>query len=79
MSVCRARLSAMAQGMCDQETCPDLNKCHVISAQNTLKVTRIGQILIHALINLCTRCFFFLQKWLFETSVLVPNTNKVPS
>lgn len=32
---------AVAQGMCDQETCPDLNECHVISAQNTLKVMRL--------------------------------------
>lgn len=33
---------AVAQGMCDQETCPDLNECHVISAQNTLKIMRLA-------------------------------------
>lgn len=36
-----AQCRGLTQGMCNQETCMGLNKCHVISAQNTLKVTRI--------------------------------------
>lgn len=44
MSGCRARLRAVAwpRGVCDQETCPDLNECHVVFAQNTLKIMRLA-------------------------------------